>query len=52
MKGAKKSDIQYRSLCRKGEKSGTAIDNYNRVEQRQLIRSASDWITMRALRNK
>jgi hypothetical protein len=35
-----------------GEKSGTAIDNYNRAEQRQLIRSASDWITMRALRNK
>ncbi len=35
-----------------GEKSGTAIENYNRAEQRKLIRSANDWMTMRSLRNK
>ncbi len=35
-----------------GEKSGNAIENYNRAEQRQLIRSANDWMTMRSLRNK
>jgi len=34
-----------------GERSGTAIENYNRAEQRQLIRSADDWMTTRSLRN-
>jgi len=35
-----------------GEKSGTAIENYNRAEQRQLIRSTDNWVMMRSLRNK
>ncbi len=35
-----------------GERPGNAIDNYNKAEQRGLIRSADDWMTMRSLRNK
>jgi hypothetical protein len=35
-----------------GERPGSAINNYNKAEQRGLIRSAEDWMTMRTLRNR